>query len=194
MSQGKPRSSPRVSFEGERRSQSKSNSQIIEEERLKAEKMLAQKVQQERQRQGARPPSQIEGTSYAGYTGLKGRIVTVNVTKVTRKLGIAVDGGSNTKQKAVIIRQITVRKNLADLAMPFILALLPFLYSFPQPDGSAGLTGIGLETDQQILTVNGKSLKGLKHKEAVLAIKNAFEGPINKVVEFVVLDPTVEED
>lgn len=66
----------------------------------------------------------------------------------------------------------------------------PFL---PQSDGSAGLTGIGLETDQQILAINGKSLKGLKHKEAVLAIKTAFEGPINKVVEFVVLDPTLDD-
>lgn len=72
--------------------------------------MLAERVRRESQRhsQSQKPTPQIEGKSYAGYTGLKGKIVTVNVTKVTRKLGIAVDGGSNTKQKAVIIRQITV--------------------------------------------------------------------------------------
>ena len=121
-----------MSFEGERkpqaRPQSKSNSQIIEEERVKAEKILAQKVLQERQRQAARPPSQIEGTSYAGYTGLKGRILTVNVTKVTRKLGIAVDGGSNTKQKAVIIRQITVHKTSP--SWRHFLVLVLFFSSF----------------------------------------------------------------
>ena len=99
-----------MSFENDQRPKSKSNSQIIEEERLKAEKMLAHKVRQEKQKQAVKPPLQVEGTTYAGYTGLKGKIMTVNVTKVTRKLGIAVDGGSNTKQKAVIIRQITVSK------------------------------------------------------------------------------------
>ena len=58
-----------------------------------------------------------------------------------------------------------------------------------QPEGSAALTGKGLQIGQQILAVNGKSLKGLKHKEAVLAVKNAFEGPMQKVVEFVLLTP-----
>ena len=58
-----------------------------------------------------------------------------------------------------------------------------------QPDGSAALTGKGLLVGQQILAVNGKTLKGLKHKEAVLAIKNAFDGPMQKVIEFVLLNP-----
>lgn len=69
---------------------------------------------------------------------------------------------------------------------------LSFLH--PQTEGCAGLTGIGLEVGQQILAISGKSLHGLKHKEAVIAIKNAFEGPINKVLEFVVLDPNASND
>ena len=44
-----------------------------------------------------------------------------------------------------------------------------------------------MEIGQQILTVNGKSLKGLKHKEAVQAIKMAYDGPLNKTIEFVLL-------
>ena len=34
--------------------------------------------------------------------------MSVTVTKVCKKLGIAIDGGANTKQKAVIIREISV--------------------------------------------------------------------------------------
>ena len=51
---------------------------------------------------------QGEGKSYGGYTDLHGEIVTVTVNKVCKKLGIAIDGGANTKQKAVIIREISV--------------------------------------------------------------------------------------
>ena len=42
--------------------------------------------------------------------------------------------------------------------------------------------------NQQILEVNGNSLFGLKHREVVMAIKNAFDGPMDKVIKFVVLD------
>ena len=42
---------------------------------------------------------------------------------------------------------------------------------------------------QHILFVNGQPLKNLSHKDAVMAIKNAFDGPIGKEIEFVVLDP-----
>ena len=53
--------------------------------------------------------TETDGQSYSGYTGLKGKIQTVTVTKVSRKLGIAVEGGATTKnQKGVVIRQITV--------------------------------------------------------------------------------------
>ena len=64
-----------------------------------------------------------------------------------------------------------------------------YLLFLLQPDGSAALTGKDLEIGQQILAVNGKSLKGLKHKDAVLAIKNAFDGPMQKVIEFDMLIP-----
>ena len=62
-----------------------------------------------------------------------------------------------------------------------------------QPDGSAALTGQDLMVGQQILTVGGKSLKGLKHKDAVITIKNAFDGPMNKKIEFVVLEHEEQE-
>lgn len=56
------------------------------------------------------------------------------------------------------------------------------------------MTGEGLSVGQQILTVGGKSLKGLKHKDAVITIKNAFDGPMNKKIEFVVLERDEEEE
>ena len=37
--------------------------------------------------------------------------MTIKVTKVNRKLGLAVDGGSNTRQNGIIIRQITVSES-----------------------------------------------------------------------------------
>ena len=49
-----------------------------------------------------------EGMSYGGYTDLHGEILSATVSKVCKKLGIAIDGGANTKQKAVIIREISV--------------------------------------------------------------------------------------
>lgn len=58
-----------------------------------------------------------------------------------------------------------------------------------QPEGCAAQTGMGMAVNQQILQVNGNSLFGLKHREVVMEIKNAFDGPMNKVIEFVVLDP-----
>ena len=45
-----------------------------------------------------------------------------------------------------------------------------------------------MSVNQQILEVNGQSLFGLKHREVVMAIKTGFDGPLNKVIEFVVLD------
>ena len=58
-------------------------------------------------------PSVDEGPSfsYAGYDNLRGELKHVQVTKVVRKLGITIDGGANTKQKAVIIREISVSTN-----------------------------------------------------------------------------------
>ena len=50
------------------------------------------------------------------------------------------------------------------------------------------MTGQGLRVGQQILQVNGTSMKGLKHKEAVLCIKNAFSNA-EKTMNIIVLDP-----
>ena len=49
-----------------------------------------------------------KGFSYAGYSGLTGDLVTVTITKVTKRLGIAVNGGAETKQVAVKIKEIIV--------------------------------------------------------------------------------------
>ena len=57
-------------------------------------------------RQGA--VRQDTGKSFGGYSNLHGEILTIPVTKVNKKLGMAIDGGANTKQQAVTIRQITV--------------------------------------------------------------------------------------
>ena len=81
--------------------------------------------------------------------------------KFTKKLGFAIDGGANTKQKAVLIREII-------------------------PDGCAASTK--LHVGHQILEVNGSSVYGLKHRDVVMNIKDAFEGPLNKTIEFVVLE------
>lgn len=76
---------------------------IIENERKLAEQMLAVRLREKKKEK------KEEGRfSFAGYTNLKGELKKVTVSKVNRKLGIAVDGGSNTRQKAVIVRQIVV--------------------------------------------------------------------------------------
>ena len=41
---------------------------------------------------------------------------------------------------------------------------------------------------QQLLQVDSTSLHGLRHKDTVMAIKSAFEGPMNKTITFIVLD------
>ncbi len=45
-----------------------------------------------------------------------------------------------------------------------------------------------MAANQQILQVNDTSLFGLKHRDVVMEIKTAFEGPMNKTIKFVVLD------
>jgi hypothetical protein len=119
---------------------------------------VAPQQQQQQQQQHA-------GLLFGGYSNLHGEILTIPVTKVNKKLGMAIDGGANTKQQAITIRQIT-------------------------PDGSAAVSGQGLKVGQQILQVNSQSLHGLSHSEAVSVIKSAFEGPINSTtITFIVLDP-----
>ena len=60
-----------------------------------------------------------EGLSHGGYTDLHGEILTVTVSKVCKKLGIAIDGGANTKQKAVIVREISVRFRIHVQYVPY---------------------------------------------------------------------------
>ena len=62
-----------------------------------------------------RQPQQNKGVSFGGFTNLHGEILTIPVTKVNKKLGMAIDGGANTKQVAITIRQITVRTHYTPL-------------------------------------------------------------------------------
>lgn len=108
----------------------KNRAQVIEEERQKAEEKLRRRLEKEKARKSQEEPRADqetaeekeeaaanagpvgvvlrEGKTFAGYSNLKGQIFRINVTKVCKKLGIAIDGGANTKQKAVIIREISV--------------------------------------------------------------------------------------
>ena len=65
---------------------------------------VAPQQQQQQQQQ-----QQHAGLLFGGYSNLHGEILTIPVTKVNKKLGMAIDGGANTKQQAITIRQITVR-------------------------------------------------------------------------------------
>lgn len=98
-----------------------SKAAAIEEERDKAEQMLERKLREKKEAAtAAKTAEQVQQSSdvaganagpsfsYAGYDNLRGELKHIQVTKVVRKLGIAIDGGANTKQKAVIIREISV--------------------------------------------------------------------------------------
>lgn len=111
----------------------KSKKGMIEADRQKAEEKLRRRMEREKAKRAAAerekaneeatnreameeqdvdfaapPPPRQGGKSFGGYDNLFGDIVTVRITKVVKKLGIAIDGGANTKQKAVIIREISV--------------------------------------------------------------------------------------
>ena len=93
----------------------KTKQQMIEEERRKAEEKIQRRLKKAQEKKeteeaAATPPTQRTGggKSYGGYEGLQGNILHIQVEKVVKKLGIAIDGGANTKQKAVIIREISV--------------------------------------------------------------------------------------
>ena len=58
-----------------------------------------------------------------------------------------------------------------------------------QPEGCAAKTSVpSLRVGHQVLQVDDTPLHGLRHKETVMAIKGAFEGPMNKTMTFVILD------
>ena len=54
------------------------------------------------------PRSTRPGKTYAGYTGLFGDIKTILIEKNGMRLGVAVTGGANTKQREVRIKEIVV--------------------------------------------------------------------------------------
>ena len=83
----------------------RAKAESVENERRKAEEKLQRRIKR------AQDKKKSEPKSYAGFTDLEGEILHINVTKVVKKLGIAIDGGANTKQKAVIIREISVSMN-----------------------------------------------------------------------------------
>lgn len=80
----------------------KAKAESIENERRKAEEKLQRRLKRAQEKRKSEPKS------IAGFTDLEGDILHIKVTKVVKKLGIAIDGGANTKQKAVIIREISV--------------------------------------------------------------------------------------
>ena len=92
----------------------KSKQQVIEDERRKAEDKLQRRLKKAQEKKQAEETASAggQGQSYGGYEDLQGRIFNVTVTKVCKKLGIAIDGGANTKQKAVIVREISVSRSL----------------------------------------------------------------------------------
>ena len=62
-----------------------------------------------------------------------------------------------------------------------------------KPEGCAAKTAVpALKVGQQLLQVDSTSLHGLKHKDTVMTIKSAFEGPLNKTITFTVLDTKQE--
>lgn len=85
-----------------RRKVKKAKAETIENERQKADQKLQRRLKR------AQEKKKNEPKSFGGFTDLEGDILHINVSKVVKKLGIAIDGGANTKQKAVIIREISV--------------------------------------------------------------------------------------
>ena len=96
--------------------QAKKRQQATERERRIAEQMLANRLERKKKReQGGDDKA---GTiAFGGYTGLKGKIEKFNVTKTSKKLGVAIDGGVNTEQEYVIIRHMLVSSYLTILCM-----------------------------------------------------------------------------
>ncbi len=112
----------------------KSRRNVVDAERQRAEEKLRRRMEREKAKRAAAERERASGDgsaergameeqdvglaapaaprpggkSYGGYENLYGQFVTITITKVCKRLGIAIDGGANTKQKAVIIREISV--------------------------------------------------------------------------------------
>ncbi|XP_068576932.1 whirlin isoform X2 [Cebidichthys violaceus] len=87
----------------------------------------------------------------------------VRVTKNANTLGIAIEGGANTRQP--LPRVVTIQKG-----------------------GSAHNCG-QLKVGQVILEVNGVSLRGLEHKDAAQIIAEAFKTKDEDQIQFLVVEP-----
>lgn len=94
-------------------------------------------------------------------TGLPEPIL-VRVSKSANTLGIAVEGGANTRQP--LPRIVTIQKG-----------------------GSAHLCG-QLRVGQVILEVNGVSLKGMEHRDAARLIAEAFKTKEKDYIDFLITD------
>ncbi|XP_065829589.1 uncharacterized protein [Oscarella lobularis] len=114
------------------------------------------------------PAEQPQSRTVAGYTGLTGAIVNILVPKSKPKLGMGVDGGESTKQKAVRVRLISA-------------------------GGCASLVAPPLKLGQQILSIDNVSLKGKTHKQAVASIKEAFDSRRTEMTLTVHEDEEVEK-
>ncbi|XP_053466799.1 whirlin [Ictalurus furcatus] len=94
-------------------------------------------------------------------SGLSGPTL-VRVSKSVNTLGIAVEGGANTRQP--LPRIATIQKG-----------------------GSAHLCG-QLQVGQVILEVNGMSLKGMEHRDAARVIAEAFKTKEKDYIDFLIAD------
>ncbi|XP_058231551.1 whirlin isoform X2 [Hemibagrus wyckioides] len=96
------------------------------------------------------------------HQSVQSRPTLVRVSKSTNTLGIAVEGGANTRQP--LPRIATIQKG-----------------------GSAHLCG-QLRVGQVILEVNGMSLKGMEHRDAARVIAEAFKTKEKDYIDFLIAD------
>ncbi|XP_060740265.1 whirlin isoform X2 [Tachysurus vachellii] len=96
------------------------------------------------------------------HQSVQSRPTLVRVSKSANTLGIAVEGGANTRQP--LPRITTIQKG-----------------------GSAHLCG-QLRVGQVILEVNGMSLKGMEHRDAARVIAEAFKTKEKDYIDFLIAD------
>ena len=64
--------------------------------------------------------------TFGRFSHLFGDILAIEIRKETKRLGIAIEGGADTKLKKIRVRQITV----SDLVYSYILIVIMFLVPF----------------------------------------------------------------
>ncbi|XP_070295572.1 whirlin-like [Salvelinus sp. IW2-2015] len=120
----------------------------------------------------SKPPGLLEPTS-----------TLVRVAKSASTLGIAIEGGANTRQP--LPRIVTIQVGLKQPKIPF-MPLTPLTLPF-QKGGSADNCG-QLQVGQVILEVNGVSLRGREHRDAARLIAEAFKTKEREHVDFLVTE------